>query len=48
MIKKRKVLNSLIALTIISILAFEKIKLSWEISILYNNNETYDNPLSQK
>tara|TARA_B100000524_G_scaffold190267_1_gene98612 strand:+ start:238 stop:510 length:273 start_codon:yes stop_codon:yes gene_type:complete len=39
MIKKRKVLNSLIALTVISILAFEKIKLSWEISTLYNNNE---------
>ena len=40
MIKKRKVLNSLIALIVISILAFEKIKLSWEISTLYNNNET--------
>tara|TARA_Y100000739_G_C20275772_1_gene314342 strand:- start:60 stop:332 length:273 start_codon:yes stop_codon:yes gene_type:complete len=40
MIKKREVLNCLIALTIICILAFEKIKLSWEISTLYNNNET--------
>ena len=40
MIKKRKILNSLIALSVISILAFEKIKLSWEISTLYNNNET--------
>ena len=40
MIKKRKLLNSLIALSVIFILAFEKIKLSWEISTLYNNNET--------
>ena len=40
MIKRRKVLNSLIALAFITILAFEKIKLSWEISTLYNNNET--------
>ena len=40
MIKKRKVLNPLIALTVISFLGFEKIKLSWEISTLYNNNET--------
>ena len=40
MIKKRRILNSLIALSVISILAFEKIKLSWEISTLYNNNET--------
>ncbi len=38
--KKREVLNCLIALTVICILAFEKIKLSWEISTLYNNNET--------
>ena len=40
MIKKIKVLNFLIALNIICILSFEKIKLSWEISTLYNNNET--------
>ena len=39
MIKQRIVLNSIIALTVISILAFEKIKLSWEISTLYNNSE---------
>tara|TARA_Y100000996_G_scaffold157968_1_gene121855 strand:- start:432 stop:704 length:273 start_codon:yes stop_codon:yes gene_type:complete len=40
MIQKSKILNYLIALAVICISAFEKIKLSWEISTLYNNNET--------
>ena len=39
MIQKRMILNYLILLIIIFILSIEKIKLSWEIRTLYNNNE---------
>lgn len=40
MIKKRILLSYLSALFIIFILSIEKVKLSWEISTLYNNKET--------
>ena len=40
MIKKRILLSYLSALFIIFILSVEKVKLSWEISTLYNNKET--------
>ncbi len=40
MIKKRILLSYLFALFIIFILSIEKVKLSWEISTLYNNKET--------
>ena len=39
MIQRRMILNYLILLIIIFILSIEKIKLSWEIRTLYNNNE---------
>ena len=39
MIQRRMILNYLMLLTIIFILSIEKIKLSWEIRTLYNNNE---------
>ena len=39
MIQKRMILNYLMLLIIIFILSIEKIKLSWEIRTLYNNNE---------
>ena len=40
MIKKRILLSYLSTLFIIFILSIEKVKLSWEISTLYNNKET--------
>lgn len=40
MIKKRILLSYLSSLFIIFILSIEKVKLSWEISTLYNNKET--------
>lgn len=40
MIKKRILLSYLSALFIFFILSIEKVKLSWEISTLYNNKET--------
>ena len=40
MIKKRILLSYLSALFIIFILSIEKVKLSWEISTLFNNKET--------
>lgn len=39
MIQRRMILNYLMLLIIIFILSLEKIKLSWEIRTLYNNNE---------
>ena len=39
MIQRRMILNYLMLLIIIFILSIEKIKLSWEIRTLYNNNE---------
>tara|TARA_Y100000996_G_C22388119_1_gene587992 strand:- start:25 stop:297 length:273 start_codon:yes stop_codon:yes gene_type:complete len=39
MIQRRMILNYLTLLVIIFILSLEKIKLSWEIRTLYNNNE---------
>ena len=39
MIQRRMVLNYLMLLIIVFILSLEKIKLSWEIKTLYNNNE---------
>jgi len=39
MIQRRMILNYLMLLVIIFILSIEKIKLSWEIRTLYNNNE---------
>jgi len=39
MIQKRMILNYLMLLIIVFILSLEKIKLSWEIRTLYNNNE---------
>ena len=39
MIQRRMILNYFILLIIIFILSIEKIKLSWEIRTLYNNNE---------
>ena len=39
MIQRRMILNYLMLLITIFILSIEKIKLSWEIRTLYNNNE---------
>ena len=39
MIQRRMILNYLMLLIIVFILSLEKIKLSWEIRTLYNNNE---------
>ena len=39
MIQRRMILNYLMLLIIVFILSLEKIKLSWEIKTLYNNNE---------
>ena len=39
MIQRRMILNYLTLLIVIFILSLEKIKLSWEIKTLYNNNE---------
>ena len=39
MIKKKIIFQYLFLLVLIFILSIEKIKLSWEISTLYNNNE---------
>tara|TARA_B100000886_G_scaffold305675_1_gene237584 strand:+ start:884 stop:1162 length:279 start_codon:yes stop_codon:yes gene_type:complete len=39
MIKKKIIFHYLFLLVSILILSIEKIKLSWEISTLYNNNE---------
>ena len=39
MIQRRMVLNYLMLLIIVLMLSLEKIKLSWEIKTLYNNNE---------
>tara|TARA_B100001057_G_scaffold492289_1_gene584393 strand:- start:173 stop:445 length:273 start_codon:yes stop_codon:yes gene_type:complete len=39
MIQRRMVLNYLMLLIIVFMLSLEKIKLSWEIKTLYNNNE---------
>jgi len=39
MIQRRMILNYFMLLIIIFILSIEKIKLSWEIRTLYNNNE---------
>ena len=39
MIQRRMILNYLTLLIVIFILSLEKIKLSWEIRTLYNNNE---------
>ena len=39
MIQRRMILNYLTLLIIVFILSLEKIKLSWEIRTLYNNNE---------
>ena len=39
MIQGRMILNYLMLLIIVFILSLEKIKLSWEIRTLYNNNE---------
>ena len=39
MIKKNIIFQYLFLLVLIFILSIEKIKLSWEISTLYNNNE---------
>ena len=39
MIKKKIIFYYLFLLLLIFILSIEKIKLSWEISTLYNNNE---------
>ena len=35
----KMILNNLFLLVLVFILSIEKIKLSWEISTLYNNNE---------
>ena len=39
MIQRRMILNYIMLLIIVFILSLEKIKLSWEIRTLYNNNE---------
>ena len=39
MIKMKMILHHLFLLVLVFILSIEKIKLSWEISTLYNNNE---------
>ena len=39
MIQRRMILNYFMLLIIVFILSLEKIKLSWEIRTLYNNNE---------
>ena len=39
MIKKKIIFQYLFLLVLIFILSIEKIKLSWEISTLYNNSE---------
>ena len=39
MIKKKVILHYLFLLSLIFFISVEKIKLSWEISTLYNNNE---------
>lgn len=39
MIQKNIILNYFVALIIIFLLSIEKIKVSWEISTLYNNKE---------
>ena len=39
MIQRRMILNYLMLLIIVFMLSLEKIKLSWEIRTLYNNNE---------
>ena len=39
MIKKKEILHYLFLLALIFFISVEKIKLSWEISTLYNNNE---------
>ena len=39
MIKKKVILHYLFLLALIFFISVEKIKLSWEISTLYNNNE---------
>ena len=39
MIKMKMIFQYLFLLVLVFILSIQKIKLSWEISILYNNNE---------